>query len=214
MLTLLACRTSEAASLVRQGLMAHRVPINRMTVTSSEQRAALGPEPAFGGPEAGADALDQTPESHRVIRLAHVHQLVQQYVLADGRRHLDQTEVERDVAAARARPPPRSLVPHGDPADRDPVLCRERVQRRHDLGVRQRAQVALDRRTDIAGLSRQSLTRSIAVDDLAAAASRRVDADDDHGRAAQQNRRAVGPRAWAVRRLRTRARSRATHAAC
>ena len=81
-----------------------------LTAPASEQSSAVDPQPAPCLDVARARRRDEAPESRRVVQLAAVHQLVQQHVLAHEGRGLHQAPVERDGAAARARPPPRLLV--------------------------------------------------------------------------------------------------------
>src|SRR5215475_15153907 len=81
---------------------------------SSEQRCAVLAKPPLGVAKLRARLLDQAPKADGMVRLAQVHQLVDEDVVADVRGHQHEAEVERDVPLRRAGAPPRALV-----ADRD-----------------------------------------------------------------------------------------------
>src|SRR5918997_1889034 len=72
-----------------------------------------------------------------------MHQLVDEDVLAHRRWHLDEPEVERDSACARARTPPRTLIPDDDAGDRHAMSLGQLEQLRNELGSRQRTKTAL-----------------------------------------------------------------------
>ena len=107
-------------------------------------------QPTLGVAKSGTDRLDQAPETAGVVLLLDVHQLVEQHVVADVRRHLHEPEIEGDVAVARARSPARALIAYRDGADLEAVLDRELAQARQEDGPGQLAQVVLDRRPDVA----------------------------------------------------------------
>ena len=94
------------------------------------------------------------PEPRRVVQLAAVHQLVHEDVLAHERRRLHQPPVERDRAAARARPPPRLLVAHADPGDGDAVALRPApaTRRAGRGGARRRSQRSTSGRRSSPGI--------------------------------------------------------------
>ena len=91
------------------------------------------PEPSFRVAEPWAGGLHESPEADRVVWLAQVHQLVNEDVLADFWRHEQETVVERDVAAGRARTPARTLIADGHPAHGETVLRGQREQLRPQL---------------------------------------------------------------------------------
>ena len=68
-----------------------------------------------------------------MILLPKVHQLVKEYVIADGRRHLHEPEVQGDGAAPRAGSPPGPLVSDGGAPQGQSVHRRELVQSRDEI---------------------------------------------------------------------------------
>lgn len=115
----------------------------RHPATLAEQAGVLL-EPPFGGQVIGADALDLIPEPRRVVHLPHVHQLMQDQVVAHEVRGLDDPPVERDGPASRAGAPAGSLVTHAHATHGQPV---GRCQLKHSgwqLPRGQAAQVRLD----------------------------------------------------------------------
>ena len=112
-----------------------------------KQCSTAGSQPSFGVAEAWAGRLDEPPEASGVILLMQMHQLVHQDVIPDVVRHLDQTKIQRDVAAPRAGAPPRSLVADTDACDLQTVACGELVQPRDQFFVCDVTQVVLDQRS-------------------------------------------------------------------
>src|SRR6185369_16425420 len=100
---------------------------------SLDQRSPILPEPSFRVAEPRAGGFHQTPEADRVVWLAQVHQIVDEDVLADVRRHEEQTVVERDIAPRRTRSPARALIADGDPADGQAVTRGQREQLRRQF---------------------------------------------------------------------------------
>ena len=86
-----------------------------VTMSTSEEAPALARSQRSASRKAG-QAAPPAPEPRAVILLPQVHQLVDEHVLGDRRRHLDEPEVQRDRPCARARAPARSLIPDRDPA--------------------------------------------------------------------------------------------------
>jgi hypothetical protein len=85
-------------------------------------------EPTLGGFVIGTDALDLTPESSGVIHLSQVHQLMQDQIVTDELRSLNEPPIQRDCPAPRARTPTRFLISHREARDesirfQDETLC-------------------------------------------------------------------------------------------
>ncbi len=82
------------------------------------------------------------PECRRVIHPLQVHQLVDEHVIADPVRHLQEPPVQADVPARRTRSPTRALIPDTDARHRDTVTRRQLQQPCRELEPRPRAQLA------------------------------------------------------------------------
>jgi hypothetical protein len=74
-----------------------------------------------------------------------MHELVQEHVLANKLRHLDQPPIERDRPRRRARTPSCPLITDRDARDADVVLLREREQLRGQFTTRSIAKRGLER---------------------------------------------------------------------
>lgn len=75
-----------------------------------------------------------------MIEAFQVHQLVNQYVIAHGRRHQDQSPIERDVAVTTTRSPARALIADAHPRDGQSVLSGNLHQPQRQLRPRPLAQ--------------------------------------------------------------------------
>ncbi len=84
----------------------------------------------------------QLPECRRMIHPLQVHQLVNEHVIADPVRHLQEPPVQADVPARRTRSPTPALIPDADARHRDAVTRRQLQQPRRELAPRPRAQLA------------------------------------------------------------------------
>ena len=73
--------------------------------------------PLFGGLTTRTDAFHFPPETRRVVHLTQVHQFVEENVITDKRRGLNQPPIQRNGATPRARTPPRSLVADSNPSN-------------------------------------------------------------------------------------------------
>ena len=102
--------------------------------------------------------FDKTPETPRMILFLQVHQLVQNDVVADRRRHLNEPIVQSDSSGLRARSPTRSLVANGKTRDDEAVFSREFIQARANFFPRERAQIDLDTTTNTVTVSREQRT--------------------------------------------------------
>jgi len=100
----------------------------------------MGLEPAARRRVIGTGCLYQPPVRGRVVQTAQVHQFVNQHVVTHPRRHQHQAPVQADVAALRAGPPSRPLVPHAHARHPQPQLHRHFGQPRRQLALRPRAQ--------------------------------------------------------------------------
>ena len=87
---------------------------------------------------------DEPPEAPRVIELAPMHQLVQENILPDIRRYLNQPPIEGDRTARRAGAPARALIPHRYSGDQDPMPSGQRQQFRWQRTTGCRHQPRLD----------------------------------------------------------------------
>lgn len=114
-------------------------------------------EPALGVSEPRAGGLHEPPEPNRVIGLPQVHQLMDEDVFADVRRHEQQAVVERDIASRRTRSPARALIADGHPPDGEAVLRGQGEQLRRQLALRLLTQRRLDVRRPARGQDLGSL---------------------------------------------------------
>ena len=104
----------------------------------------MAAKPPFGNAKIGAGRLDQPPEAPRMILLFQVHQLMQEHVITNRRRHLHEPIVQRNSPGARARSPSRPLVSNRQPRNSQAVFSRQRVQSPSKLVVRKGAEIAFD----------------------------------------------------------------------
>ena len=109
----------------------------------------MSPKPALGEAKIRAGRLNETPEAARMILLLQVHQLVEEHVVADRRRHLHEPVVQRNSASARAGSPARSLISDRQPRHRQPIHARERMKSRPELFARKRSQIGFKAATKV-----------------------------------------------------------------
>jgi pseudouridine synthase len=83
----------------RGSLNSSVLPLLNSPITQLQNIPPVHPEPPLGFSPSFTDDRDLFPESSRVVRLPEVHQLVDDDVVGDGRRHLDEAPVECDRAA-------------------------------------------------------------------------------------------------------------------
>jgi hypothetical protein len=115
------------------------------------QQVGVRFEPAFSFAEIGAEAGDLTPEPPGMVHFLEVGQFVQDEVVANGDRGLDQTPVEGDGTAARAGAPAGTLVAHRDAEDRQAMLSCQFEHPGRQLLRRQTPEMPLDSRTEVSG---------------------------------------------------------------
>ena len=104
----------------------------------------MSPQPPLGQTKVRADRLDQPPEAPRMILLFQVHQLMQEHVITNRRRHLHEPIVQRNSPGARARSPSRPLVSNRQSRNPQAVFDRQRVQSPSKLVVRKGSEIAFD----------------------------------------------------------------------
>ena len=104
----------------------------------------MSPKPTLGETKIRAGRLNETPEAARMILLLQVHQLVEEHVVADRRRHLHEPVVQRNSASARAGSPTRSLISDRQPRHRQPMCARERMESRPELLASKRSQIGFN----------------------------------------------------------------------
>jgi len=101
-------------------------------------------EPAFRLPERGAEPRHFIPEAAGVVHLLEVREFVQDEVVLNERRGLNQAPVKGNGATSRAGAPAGTLVAHHHPLYRQLV---QRSQFEHPRGqflLRQTPKVVLD----------------------------------------------------------------------
>src|SRR5688572_21063077 len=91
-----------------------------MRRTIRKQLPAVFPEPVALLAEVGAHALDERPESARVVEVDEMAQLVHDDVVEDPPRCEHEPPRERQRAFRRARPETRTRVANGDAATPNP----------------------------------------------------------------------------------------------
>jgi len=103
-------------------------------------------EPEFGIAPSGTNRFDLAPESLRMVHLAKVHEFVEDDVIDDVWRSLDQPPVEVDDAAGGAGAPAGALIADGNAGDLAVGLGGELADARDEFGDGDGAEVARDMR--------------------------------------------------------------------
>ncbi len=94
---------------------------------------------------------DFAPKLLRVVHLPQVHQFMQDDVIAHEGWSLEQTPIQRNRAARRARSPSRFLISDGNPRNGQLMLAGKFQRARGQFCLRQRPHVLFNCRTQIAG---------------------------------------------------------------
>ena len=127
-----------------------------------------------------------------MILLPQMHQLVNEHVIANLLGHLHQAKVQRDLAGARARSPPRTLISDADTTDVESVLSCQIVQSWHKLGACHASKIILHERTQALATVERDAAIGIAHD-----AGWFVDGQG-HEPATKHDRSPVFPLTWCV----------------
>ena len=124
----------------------------------------MSAQPTLGETKVRTGFLDQAPEAARVILFFQMHQLMQQHVVAHRRRHLHEPIVEGNPSGARARSPPRTLIPNRQSRGSQTVTSGQRMEPAAKLLARKRTQVGLDTDAKVASPVQEDRSLSIAND--------------------------------------------------
>lgn len=108
-------------------------------------------EPGFGNLVIGANGFDLAPELDRVVHLPGMHEFVEDDVIADKRRRLDEAPIQRDGAAAGAGTPAGALVADTDSGDGATVGGGECERARGKFGGGQAPKMARDGGAQVGG---------------------------------------------------------------
>jgi hypothetical protein len=106
-------------------------------------------EPGFGGPVVWADAFDFVPVFRGMVHLPEVHQLVEDQVVADGVRGVEDAPVEGNGGAHGTGAPARALVADADALDAESVEGGEFLDPGRKFAGGQSPQMPLERGLEI-----------------------------------------------------------------
>ena len=91
-----------------------------------------------------AQLFHQPPKPLGMVVLTGMRQLMEDDIIPDCVRHLNQPPVERDGSSSRTRAPAGPLIADGDAIDCQGVLSSQRQRTRRQLFGRQLAEMALN----------------------------------------------------------------------
>jgi len=102
-----------------------------------------------------ADPLHFAPKPRRMVHFPQVHEFMEQNVILDKARGLDEPPIQRDRSAAGTGTPPGPLVAHRDPAHGQLVQFRIGKHSGRQFPCRQAPQMPFNRRTQIRRIALQ-----------------------------------------------------------